>query len=93
MITTIAIYQELLINYRMKYNREKKSRKRYTFNLLIKFRILKTSLQSILLLGFIFYQNKHYKIIREIKERELREEEIITILKSIYIRVDDSIKR
>jgi hypothetical protein len=77
----------------MKYNREKKSRKRYTFNLLIKFRILKTSLQSILLLGFIFYQNKHYKIIREIKERELREEEIITILKNIYIRVDDSIKR
>jgi hypothetical protein len=93
MITTIANYQELLINYRMKYNREKKSRKRYTFNLLIKFRILKTSLQSILLLGFIFYQNKHYKIIREIKERELREEEIITILKNIYIRVDDSIKR
>jgi len=93
MITTIANYQELLINYRMKYNREKKSRKRYTFNLLIKFRILKTSLQSILLLDWYFIKNKHYKIIREIKERELREEEIITILKNIYIRVDDSIKR
>jgi hypothetical protein len=77
----------------MKYNREKKSRKRYTFNLLIKFRILKTSLQSILLLDWYFIKNKHYKIIREIKERELREEEIITILKNIYIRVDDSIKR
>ena len=77
----------------MKYYREKKSRKRYTFNLLIKFRILKTSLQSILLLDWYFIKIKYYKIIREIKERELREEEIITILKNIYIRVDDSIKR